>query len=106
MIHKTVLERSPTGHSRRGTRWMDWIEAAIQPLRELVRPAAYRRLVASLALCGGIEALLVLRDICRLPPQEAIAVSRWTAQSLLKQTIRESRTSYPSAKKRGARSAN
>ena len=103
MIHQTVLESSPTGQLRRGTRRLDWIAAATEPLREQVKPAAYRRLVAALALCGGIEALLVLRDICGLPQQEAIAVSRWAAQSLLKQTIRESETTTRSTRKRSTR---
>lgn len=103
MIHETVLERGPTGQLRRGTRRIDWIEAATQPLRERVSPPAYRRLVSALALCGGIEALLVLRDIRGLPEQEAIAVSRWAAQALLKQTIREAETTTRSARKRGTR---
>jgi hypothetical protein len=36
-------------------------------------------------------ALLVLRDICRLSDADAIEVSRWAAQALLKQTLAELR---------------
>ena len=103
MIHETVLESSPPGQLRRGTRRIDWIETAIRPLREQVKPAAYRRLVSALALCGGIEALLVLRDICGLPQHDAVAVSRWAAQSLLAQTIRDAQATPRIARKRSAR---
>jgi AcrR family transcriptional regulator len=105
MIHQTVLEHGPRGQLRRGTRRIEWIEAAVQPLRERVRLPAYRRLVSALALCGGIEALLVLRDIRGLPQQEAIAVSRWAAQALLKQTILESETTTRSTRKRSTRTS-
>jgi AcrR family transcriptional regulator len=90
MIHQTVLERSPAAMPRRGTRRIDWIEAALKPLAKRIPAKAYARLVSGLALCGGIEALLVLRDICGLSEVEAIEVSRWAAQALLKQTLNES----------------
>jgi hypothetical protein len=99
MIHQTVLERGTIAQPSRGTRRIDWIEAGIQPLRARVSPHAYRRLVSALALCGGIEALLVLRDIRGLPETEAIAVSRWAAQALLRQTIQEAETDKRPARK-------
>jgi AcrR family transcriptional regulator len=89
MIHQTVLERS-LALPRRGTRRIDWIEAALQPLTNRVTGKQYARLVCAVALCGGIEALLVLRDICGLSDADAIEVSRWAAQALLKQTLNES----------------
>jgi AcrR family transcriptional regulator len=90
MIHQTVLERSPAAMPRRGTRRIDWIEAALKPLAKRITAKAYARLVSGLALCAGIEALLVLRDICGLSEIEAIEVSRWAAQALLQQTLKES----------------
>jgi len=89
MIHQTVLERSSAAMPRRGTRRIDWIDAALKPLAKSISAEAYTRLVCGLALCGGIEALLVLRDICGLSEVEAIEVSRWAAQALLKQTLTE-----------------
>jgi len=89
MIHQTVLGRSSPAKVRRGTRRIDWIESGIAPLREKVSDSAYKRLVSALALCAGIEALLVLRDIRGLSEHEAIAVSRWAAQALMRQTILE-----------------
>jgi hypothetical protein len=99
MIHQTVLERGAVAQPSRGTRRVDWIEAAIHPLRARVSPPAYRRLVSALALFGGIEALLVLRDIRGLPETEAIAVSRWAALALLRQTIQEAETNKRQTRK-------
>jgi hypothetical protein len=99
MIHQTVLERGVIAQPSRGTRRIDWIEAAVQPLRARLSPHAYRRLVSALALCGGIEALLVLRDIRGLPESEAVAVSRWAAQAILRQTIQEADTYKRSTRK-------
>lgn len=89
MIHETVLERSPAAMPRRGSRRIDWIEAALKPLAKRISAKAYARLVRGLALCAGIEALLVLRDICGLSEVEATEVSLWAAQALLKQTLLE-----------------
>lgn len=99
MIHQTVLERGSSGQPRRGIRRIDWIETALKPLRARVPTKAYERLVSALALCGGIEALLVLRDIRGLPESDAIAVSGWAAQALLKQTLQEVETRRRSPRK-------
>jgi AcrR family transcriptional regulator len=93
MIHQTVLEPGSSAQPRRGTRRIDWIESALKPMRSRVPAKAYERLVSALALCAGIEALLVLRDICGLSEADAIAASRWAAQAMLKQTLHEAQTS-------------
>jgi len=89
MIHQTVLEPPVSGQPSRGTRRVDWIELALKPMKTRLAGAAYTRLVSSLALCTGIEALLVLRDICGLSPGEAVEVSQWMARAVLKQSLNE-----------------
>ena len=42
-----------------------------------------RRLEAALCLVMGGEAFTVLRDVCQLDPDEAIAVATWAAEALL-----------------------
>jgi AcrR family transcriptional regulator len=101
MIHQTVLERSPAGQPRRGTRRIDWIELAVQPLRERLGARGWRLLVSGLALCGGIEALLVLRDIRGLRPAEATATSAWAARALLRQALVDAAAGARQAAKRG-----
>jgi AcrR family transcriptional regulator len=101
MIHQTVLERT-SGVPRRGTRRIDWIESAVKPVRKRLGEKAYARLVSGLALCGGIEALLVLRDIRGLSEFDAIEVSRWAALALLRQTLKEVGTKARTTRKRRA----
>jgi hypothetical protein len=102
MIHQTVLERT-SRVPRRGTRRIDWIESAVKPLRKRLGERAYTRLVSGLALCGGIEALLVLRDIRGLSDLDAIEVSRWAALALLRQTLKEAGTKALTGRKRRPR---
>jgi len=86
MVEVTARE-APHGVPKRGTRRLDWIASALAPLRGRVGPAAYQRLVSAMALCIGIESLLVLRDIRGLAPAEALKVSEWMAMSLLRETL-------------------
>jgi AcrR family transcriptional regulator len=75
----------------RGGRRIGWIEEALRPLGPSFKnaPATFRRVVAALALCLGIEALIVLRDVCGLEAAEAVEVSRWAAQALLQAGLSE-----------------
>jgi hypothetical protein len=103
MIHETVLEGTPAVPIRRGTRRVDWLEPAVQPVRTRLTAKAYDRLVSTLALCGGIEALLVLRDIRGLSERDAIDVSCWAARAIVRRALREPDAGRPAAR-RGARS--
>ena len=87
MIHETVMGRPADAEPRRGTRRLEWIESALKPLREQLGTAHYERLVCALALCTGIEALLVLRDICGLSSTELTRVSQWMCRAMVKQSI-------------------
>ena len=89
MIHETVLHSPTDTQPPRGTRRVEWIDAAIQPLRARLGGAAYARLVSALTLTIGIEALLVLRDIRGLSAAQAVQVSHWMARALLKQSLAE-----------------
>jgi hypothetical protein len=89
VIHQTVLERTPAGQPRRGTRRIDWLESAVEPLRTRLGAKACNRLVSALALCSGIEASLVLRDIRGLSERDAIDVSQWAARAMLRQSLIE-----------------
>ena len=88
MIHETVLQK-PTGEPNRGGRRIEWLEMAVKPMRARLGSASHARLVSALTLCAGIEALLVLRDIRGLGPQQAIEVSQWMARALVRQSLAE-----------------
>lgn len=52
-------------------------------------PQIAKRLVQSLSLTFGIEAMIVLKDICGLNDQEAEAVAIWSANALLQAARRD-----------------
>jgi AcrR family transcriptional regulator len=91
MIQLTVLEPASGRTPRRGTRRIDWIESALRPAAYALPRAAYQRLVSALAVCAGIEALVVLRDIRGLSTAQAIALSRWMARAVLRQALADAR---------------
>jgi AcrR family transcriptional regulator len=88
MIHQTVLgsERSET--PRRGTRRVDWIETALAPWRPQFSKQQYSRLVSAVAVCTGIEAILVMRDIRNLTQSQTIQLSQWMVRVLLSEALK------------------
>lgn len=64
-----------------------WIEQTLTPLRTDVDDHDWRRLLAALCLLAGGEAVVVLRDVCHLGPEEGQAVSHWAADTLLRATF-------------------
>ena len=80
-----AAERAGDGHDQqlRAGRRHQWIASTLAPLRDTVPAADLRRLEAALCLVMGGEAFTVLRDVCNLDPDEAIAVASWAAHALL-----------------------
>jgi AcrR family transcriptional regulator len=66
-----------------------WFADALAPLKHEIDDDALERLVAGLSLLGGGEAIFVLRDVCRLTPDEALAVTDWAARALVAATLDE-----------------
>lgn len=90
IIHETVLHQGSAEVRRRGRR-VEWIEMALKPWRSELGEAKHARLVAALALCVGIEALLVLRDISGLTAPQAIEMSQWMARAMVNQSLADRR---------------
>jgi AcrR family transcriptional regulator len=82
--------QSPPSRLRGGGR-VRWIEKALAPVRGRLEESDFRRLVAALSLCMGIEALVVLRDVCALESSETEEVLRWAARALLRCSLAEVR---------------
>jgi AcrR family transcriptional regulator len=74
----------------RGGRRIEWIELALEPVRERLGGERFERLVSALAMVIGLEALLVLRDIRGLDQDEMEGVSHWSARALLRASLQES----------------
>jgi AcrR family transcriptional regulator len=90
LIRLTVDGPLPAdGLRRRGYRRIEWIESALMPWRARMGRAPWRRLVHSLAMIVGWEALIVQRDVCGLTPSEGEALSVWAARTLVRATLSE-----------------
>jgi len=81
---------TPLDAPLRGGRRIEWIEAALEPVRERLGPHRFERLVSALAMVIGLESLLVLRDIRGLDRADMEEVSRWAARELLRASLDES----------------
>lgn len=91
MIRLTV-ERQPPARGEahpaaRGGRRVRWMSEAVAPLHGRVSQRLYERLISALCLCVGAEALIVLRDIRGMSTDEAIEVSVWAADVLVRTVL-------------------
>jgi len=76
---------------RRGFRRIGWIERAIEPLRAELDPEVFERLVSSLAMVVGWEALIVLQDLRGLGQDDQVETTLWAARSLVRAALAEPR---------------
>ncbi len=79
---------------REGRR-MRWLERVLEPARRGRTKPQWRRLQAALALTGGTDAMVIMKDVCRLDDQEAQDVLLWAARALLRAGLEEPRSARP-----------
>lgn len=79
---------------RRGYRRVEWIEQAVQPLRDSLSKEQFERLVSGLAVVIGWEAMIVLRDTRGLRRNTERKVTTWTAHALIDAILAEPRTAH------------
>jgi AcrR family transcriptional regulator len=79
----------------RGSRRVEWIEAALAPARPLLASSRFERLVSALTLCLGIEPLITLQDVRALTPGQSVDICRWAAQAMLDAALREQNAARP-----------
>ena len=77
------------GMPRRGYRRIEWIESALAPWRNQLRPAKWQRLVCALAMVVGWEALIAQRDVCGLSAAEGEELSVWVARAIVRAALSE-----------------
>ncbi|HLV37023.1 MAG TPA: TetR/AcrR family transcriptional regulator [Spirillospora sp.] len=80
---------------RRPGNRLRYLAEALAPLKDQLGEAVLQRLVMALALCVGIESIVVLRDICDLTPDEAKAVKLWMADALLQRALQDAAADHP-----------
>lgn len=64
-----------------------WLEDALAPLREQMSRRELHRLALSIRATAGIEAYLWLVDVGRVSPEEAVAIMRESALTLLRAAL-------------------
>jgi AcrR family transcriptional regulator len=89
IIRLTLGAPPDAGNRRRGYRRVEWIERALEPVRERLSPPGFERLVSAMATIVGWESFIVLRDVRGLTPEEIEEVGVWMATSLLNAALTE-----------------
>lgn len=69
---------------KRGARRVEWLEAALAPLKSEMTAPRFRRLIQGLSLTLGIETIIVMKDVCELDDGEARQATIWAALALLR----------------------
>ena len=80
-----LLEEEPF---RRGQR-THILATTLSPLKKELSKKAYQRLLHALAVVYGIEAMVILKDICGASDRETEAVVRWMMDALVDAALRE-----------------
>lgn len=71
---------------QRGTR-VRYVEQVLAPLRDDLSLAGWDQLVTALATIVGVEARIVLEDICEVSDEDGDGIVRWMARSLIRAAI-------------------
>ena len=73
---------------KRGHR-LDLLRDAIQPLKAKLSKAKFRQLNQALSLVFGLEAVVVLKDLCGLEADDMQKVVVWAARALVRTAVAE-----------------
>ena len=93
--------RSASVAVREGRR-LRWLDRVLEPVQRGLSPAQRQRLRSALALTVGIDAVVVLRDVCRLDDdEELLGVLRWATLTLARAALAEGAPRAVSASRRG-----
>ena len=87
-LRSTLAPRADDTPRRPGNR-LRYLAEALEPVREQLGEQLVARLVVALAISVGIESLIALQDIGGLSADEAQAVKRWVAATLLRGSLDE-----------------
>lgn len=96
---RVSLDSGKKGERRAGVRYFAF-KRSLEGLEAQLGKHDFQRLICALSLTVGIEAQIVLEDICLLPPREACSVKRWAAAALLDAALRGRKKLKRNEKKR------
>ena len=90
LLRLTVADpRPPAAGPRRGYRRIEWLERALEPLRDRLGPASYDRLVSALSVVVGWESLVVLTDVRGQDRDAQAETVAWAARALVRAALEE-----------------
>lgn len=84
-------DKSQAPSVREGRR-MRWLEAVLAPAKRGRSKKQWKRMQAALALTAGTDAMVIMKDVCRLDDQEAQDALLWAARTLLRAGLKDSAT--------------
>ncbi len=87
----------PSEVPRRPGNRLRYLAEALAPLQGRLGAERLQRLVMALAMCVGMESMMVMVDICGLSPVDAEAVKRWATAALLQAALSEVETAESGA---------
>ena len=76
-------EAEDASQTRRPGNRLRYLAQAVRPVASRLGAKRTERLVAALAMCVGLESILVTKDICGLDGEEAVRLKQWAAAALL-----------------------
>jgi AcrR family transcriptional regulator len=76
----------------RGERRLHWVALALEPVRGDLPEPIWTHLLQSVSLVLGIEALIVLRDLLELEPDEAVERACWSGRALVASALEQARS--------------
>lgn len=88
-LNRGASKGQPGAPPMRGSRRLDWIRTALQPLDDTFSADQMAKLTDALAVCLGIDASMVLRDICGVTGAEAEDLMVWMATTMIDKAINE-----------------
>ncbi len=84
-------DKSQAPSVREGRR-MRWLEEVLAPAKRSSNKKQWKRLQAALALTAGTDAMVIMKDVCRMNDEDAQAVLLWAARTLLRAGLKDSAT--------------
>lgn len=97
MLRASLATAPQDGSPKRPAHRVQWLEQALGEYRPVLGEEAFARLVYAIALCTGIESLIVLQDVCGLRTEDARAVKQWASQALIAQALADAGARAPAA---------
>jgi AcrR family transcriptional regulator len=90
-----------TGPVREGRR-IGWLDTVLEPVRKSLTKAQYQRLRSALALTLSIDAIAIMKDVCRLDDEQALSVLDWAATAMLRAGLAEAQATPARRTRRAA----